>query len=412
MDIIKQVFKDILLSLIFFGVTLIAYGQDKELKGKVISAGTKGALPYVNINIPALGISTISNDEGMFALKLQGDNSLKDSVIFSCVGYKSQSINVNDALSQNNFTITLAESVVELREVVIKPLTIKQLLDSISRRNYTAFNSPMKLNGYYREFVFTNAKCNEYSDALFEYYYDSHLKSKGQLKINASRCEKAVRKNEKNQNFEAFIDSKTNPDKMFDFAMLADMVNYFFPEKQLNEYKYSIEGNNLNKDLLITIYPKPGSDKVYKLQLLTSDDLMLRWYKLEIPVELLKNVKEKSILGIHGRITAYIIEARYGTSNNGIYPEYFKIIKDVKIFGKFLGTTLDQLTAQKSEFIVTQINTNGIIPFPKNEIYKKGNICDNGAAINTALLKKYNFILPTKKDSLAISSITKDISAN
>ena len=308
--------------------------------------------------------------------------------------------------------ITLSESVVELKEVVIKPVTIRQLLDSIVRRNYTAFNSPMKLNGYYREFVFTNAKCNEYSDALFEYYYDNSLKKGGQVKIDASRCEKAVRKNEKNQNFEAFVDSKANPDKLFDFAMLAGMLNQFFSDKQLDDYKYSIEGNNLNRDLLITISPKPVSDKAYKLQFITSDDLMLRSYKLEIPDGLLKNAKERSIMGIHGKITAFLIEARYGVSNNGIYPEYFKIIKDVKIYGKFLGTVLDQITAQKSEFIVTQINTKNVTPFPKNEIYKKGNICDNGIAINTALLKDYNFIPQTKKDSLAISSITKDIAAN
>jgi hypothetical protein len=139
---------------------------------------------------------------------------------------------------------------------------------------------------------------------------------------------------------------------------------------------------------------------------------MLRSYRLEIPDGLLKNAKEKSMLGIHGKITAFVIEARYGVSNNGIYPEYFKVIKDVKFYGKFLGTVIDQVTAQKSEFIVTQINTKGISAFPKNEVYKKGNICDNGVAINTALLKDYNFIPPTKKDSLAISSIAKDIGAN
>ncbi len=107
-----------------------------------------------------------------------------------------------------------------------------------------------------------------------------------------------------------------------------------------------------------------------------------------------------------------IIEARYRTNNIGIYPEYFKILKDVKITGKFMGVVLTQLTAPKSEFVVTQIDTKNINPFPRNQIYKKGNICDNGIAINTALLKSYNFILPTKKDSLAISSISNGLSSN
>jgi hypothetical protein len=409
MNILKQINFSIC---ILLGFILSSYAQNQHLKGKVISADSKEVLSYVNINIPSKGISTISNEEGIFDLKIQDNIGAQDSIIFSCIGYKSQTISINDALNQSNLIIGLPGSVVELKEVVIKPVSIRQLLDSIAHRNYTAFNSPMKLNGYYREFVFTNAKCNEYSDALFEYYYDNSLKKGGQLKINASRCEKAVRKNEKNQNFEAFVDSKARPDKLFDFAMLTGMINQFFSDKQLDDYKYSIEGNNLNKDLLITISPKPTSDKVYKLQFVTSDDLMLRSYRLEIPNGLLKNAKERSMLGIHGKITAHVIEARYGTNNNGIYPEYFKIIKDVKIYGKFLGTVIDQITAQKSEFIVTLINTKNISAFPKNEIYKKGNICDNGIAINTALLKSYNFIPATKKDSLAISSITKDIAAN
>jgi hypothetical protein len=411
MEILKQFMRSTFLLATIIVVASTAEGQDKELKGKVISA-TNLPLPYVSINIPGKGISTISNEEGIFVFKFQAGDGLTDSVTFSCVGYKSQTINIHDALKSNSLVVTLPESIVELKEVVIKPITIKELLDSIAQRNNKAFNTPMKLNGYYREFVFTNSKCNEYSDALFEYYYDSNLKNKGQLKIVASRCEKTVKKNEKNQNFEVFVDSKANPDKMFDFALLSGMIKQFFNDKQLENYKYSIEGNNSDKDLLVTIYPKSGTDKVYKLQFLLTDDFALRSYKLEIPGELLKSAKERSALGIHSKITAFTIEARYRAYDNGIYPQYFKIIKDVKLTGKFLGTVVDQLTAQRSEFVVTQINTKNISPIAKSEVYKKGNICDNGVAINTALLRNYNFILPTKKDSLAISSIEKDSSVN
>lgn len=411
MNLFKPALFCIFLLTIFTASSIDAYCQDIELKGKVISA-TNQAIPYVNINIPAKGISTISNEEGIFVLKFGGD-ILNDSVTFSCVGYTPQTLMLKDAaLKESSLVITLPESVVTLKEVVIKPVTIKELLDSIVNRNSMAFASPMKLNGYYREFVFTNSKCNEYSDALFDYYYDRNVKNTGLLKIVASRCEKAVKKNDSNQNFEAFIDSKANPDKMFNFAMLTAMIKEFFSDKQLTNYKYIIQGNESNKDIVVTIYPKPGTDKVYKLQFLLTDDFILKSYKLEIPGELLKNVAERSMLGIHGKITAFTIEARYRSSNGEIYPQYFKISKDVKIYGKFMGTVLNQLTAQKSEFVITQINTKNVSPIPKNEAYKKGNICDNGVAINTALLTNYNFILPTKKDSLAISSIAKDISAD
>ncbi|MGZ3872294.1 MAG: carboxypeptidase-like regulatory domain-containing protein [Mucilaginibacter sp.] len=406
MNILYHLTRLIFLFFMFLGSALSGYGQDKELSGKVISETTKAALPYVNIRLSG-GIGTVSNDDGMFVIKFPGNYTQSDSIIFSSVGYQPKAISIHDALEQNDFVISLSESIIALKEVVIKPLTVRQLLDSISRANAAAFNSPMKLDGYYREFVFTNTKCTEYADALFEYYYDRGVKSPGQLKIAASRCEKGAQKYDNSKNFEANLDSRVNPDKIFGYAMLSGLIKELFADKQLDGYEYNIEENKENSDLHITIFPKPGSDKVYQLSFLLSPGFALRSYKLEIPVKQLNNVKERSLLGIHGRTINFMVEANYGIDNGGIYPEYFRLTKDVKIYGKFLGVVLNQVTQQKSEFIVTGTETKNIAPFTKNETYKKGNICGNGIAINTALLKNYNFILPTKKDSLTIDSISK-----
>jgi hypothetical protein len=411
MEKLKHTTICILFLLLIFGGISIVNAQDKELKGKVVSASNTQPLPYVNITIPKKGVSTVSNEDGVFIFKFPGDHSPQDSIIFSSVGYKQQAISINDALKQKDIVVTLTESVQELKEVVIKPLTIKELLDSIGHHNYMAFNSPMKLNGYYREFVFTNAKCTEYSDALFEYYYDHGLKNDGQLKIAASRCEKAVQKKEENHSFTALAESRIEPDKILGYSMLLDMIKGHFADKLLDDYTYNIEEDN-NKDLLITILPKTKSDKYYKLQFTLTPDYTIKSYKLEIPANLLANVKERSMMGIHAKITAFEVECRYQNSDNYLYPDYFKATKTVKIFGKFMGVVLDQVTAQKSEFVVTQFAAKNINPFAKSETYKKGNMCDNGVAMNADMLKNYNFILPTKKDSLVISSIAKDIAAD
>ncbi|MDB5286921.1 MAG: hypothetical protein JWR05_1870 [Mucilaginibacter sp.] len=398
-------------SMLFVLTSVCTYAQDAEFGGKVVSATNKTASPYVNISIVAKGINTVTNEDGLFNFKFQTADP-HDSILFSSIGYLPKKISVEEALREKSMVITLTESVEQLKEVVIRALSLKQMLDSIAQHSRVVFISPMKLNGYYREFVFTNNKCNEHSDALFGYYYDSNIKSDPQLSLTASRCEKAVKKNNSQKDFEAYIDSRTNPNKMFSYAMFAGMIEQYFPDKELDNYNYNLEEDPANHNLRVTLYPKMGVDKPYKLEIWLNNDFMMSSYKLTVPAELLKNVKEKNVLGIHGRVTNFIIEVKYNAIDNKIYPEFFSIKKSVSITGKFLGIVINQITEQRSEFIVTQIITNDIKPFQKNEIYKKGNICDNGVAINTAYLKSYNFILPTKKDSLAISGISKDIATN
>jgi len=394
---------------LFFTTFEIAAAQDITLNGKVVAANDNTGLPYVNINIPAIGVSTVSNDEGEFALKFATNYTAHDSIVFSFIGYKTKSINIRDALKTKELTVILTPSIEQLKEVAIKPLSVKQLLDSIVQHNQSAFISPMKLNGYYREFVFTNAKCTEYADALIKYYHNRAPKVGGQLKIIASRCEKATAKKIDSNNYESFyVDSKVNADLMFRYATLSELIAHYFPDNRLTNYTYTIQVNNTNNDLLVVIYPKQYDAVffIYKIQFRLSDDFTLKYYRLEVPDGELKSIKEASLLGIHGKFTGLTVEARYDADKFGVYPEYFKYTSSSYIYGKCLGVSINQTIDRKSEFVITGIDTVDRLPFPRNEIYKKGNICNNGAAINTEMLKSYNFIKPTQKDSLAISAIT------
>jgi hypothetical protein len=65
----------------------LSFGQI-ELKGVVIDAKTKEALPYVNY---AVGISQggTTDDSGRFFITV---NSKTDSVVFSYIGYKDEAL--------------------------------------------------------------------------------------------------------------------------------------------------------------------------------------------------------------------------------------------------------------------------------------------------------------------------------
>lgn len=401
----------ITLILLFLLLFNIVNAQDNVLTGKIIAQIDGSPLAYASIRIPGMNISTVSNDDGDFELKITGNYTKDDSIVFSSIGYKSQSFSVNDALKSKTLVVKLSEAVQQLSEVAIKPLTVKQLLDSIVDHNRAAFISPMMLNGYYREFVFTNNKCNEYSDAIVKYYHNRAPKVGGQLKIVASRCEMVYKgKDTVSADNEIYLNSRANPDKLFRYAFLDELIKGRFVDKNLHDYTYSMEAGNDGGNLKVVVYPKPGTDELYTIAFLLSNDFTISSYKFEIREAELKNVKEKSFFNMHGRLVKLLVEARFESNKHGTYPDYFKFNSAHHIYtnGKFLGQVIDQISEQKSEFVITGLDTLNALPFSRSDIYKKGNICNNGMAMNTSLLKNYNFIKPTKKDSLAISSIQQE----
>jgi hypothetical protein len=393
-----------------FLLRLSIFAQDRKSITGIILSETNGPILGVNITWQNKGISSISNSDGKFVILIPPTYSSNDSLTFSCIGYKVEKIKISDAVENKALKVMLIQNVVNLKEVVIKTFSVKQLLDSIKRRNKEAFISPMILNGYYREFVYSNAKCTEYADAICEYFYDRNLNQDGQLKIGASRCLKAKKDNEDKNNMEVYKDSKVDPNIAFKYSLFSAMVDKFLSEKTLNGYKYNIQeaSEKDNTDLKISVFPKNISgENLYSLTMILNSDFKLKSYKLEIPDTILAVIKEKSMLGIHSKVTKFIINVNYSSIGNQIFPNYYSINRNSKIWGKFLGTTINQTIDNKSEFIGGELIKTGIIkPFDKQDVYKKGNICNNGASINEALLKKYTIILPSQDDSISIQSLS------
>jgi hypothetical protein len=119
-------------------------------------------------------------------------------------------------------------------------------------------------------------------------------------------------------------------------------------------------------------------------------------------------VKEKSILGIHVKLLGYSFKVNYNSYHNKIYPAYYNTNKNFHLYGSFLGTSFNEIIDNKTEFVTSKIDTGrDLKKFNSSELYKKGNICGNGQAINDALLKNYTIIVPSAKDSVAIKSLTE-----
>lgn len=408
--------KPYLQSLLFFICLFLFSGAVQAqttltINGSVITDETTEPLEGVTISVENKNAGSVTNSEGKFVLVLHDTFTQTDSLMFSYVGFISKKISIIDASANKNLVIKLKASVIDLKEVSVKPLSLKLLLDSIVYHNKQAFASPLNLKGYYRETVYTNAKCSEYSDALCEYYYDKPDFPDGEFKINASRCLKEKETNNNKQNFEAYVESFVDPNLAFKYALLETMIRLRFPDKVLDGYDYDMQQSDGQDsgDLKIIISPRPDNHEgFYRLTFFLKSDFTLKSYRLEITKQLAPRIKEKSFLGIHVKRTGLYMVVNYASREGRIYPDYYDVDFSYTVTGKFMGTVLNQAVENKSEFVVSEVNSANTTPFEKHLVYKKGNICNNGAAINDALLKNHTIIKLTQKDSTAVGSLVRE----
>jgi hypothetical protein len=98
-----------LLLLIFFSAQL-CIGQTQVIEGVLYKSNSSEALPYIAIGIKGTSKGTVTDLNGKFSIH----TSLTDSLVFSCVGFHSRTIAVNDFGSP----FYLTEKVTQLNEVV------------------------------------------------------------------------------------------------------------------------------------------------------------------------------------------------------------------------------------------------------------------------------------------------------
>jgi CarboxypepD_reg-like domain len=123
-----------------------------EYKGKVISRKTKKPLSLATLLINNTNISTITNKNGKYKLKVP-ENLITNNITISYLGYVSQTISLNN-LKQNDAIIKLEAHTVVLSEVKIYSNDASSLVAEVLRKkgeNYANYLSNMV--AFYRETI-------------------------------------------------------------------------------------------------------------------------------------------------------------------------------------------------------------------------------------------------------------------
>ena len=124
----------------------------KQFKGSILDSKTRNELIFASITVSGTNISTISNTEGKFSIKIPTEKQNLNLVI-SFLGYKNKVVPIKELKSEKN-VLYLEPSNTILEEVVVKVADAKNIfLGVLNNRLQNYGNDPIQMTGFYRETI-------------------------------------------------------------------------------------------------------------------------------------------------------------------------------------------------------------------------------------------------------------------
>ncbi len=192
----KSLFTSFLFILIVVGFQNSAYATNtilndtigfNEYRGSVIDSKTKKPLEFATLLVNGTNISTITNSQGNFLLKVP-DNYADRRVTVSFLGYTSKVISLSD-FDKNNTVIRLETYIEELSEVKINVKDATSLVqEMLKRKGDNYYNDNLKMTSFYRETIKKRRTYVSLSEAVVEIYKQPYTTDRNDiLKIYKAR---------------------------------------------------------------------------------------------------------------------------------------------------------------------------------------------------------------------------------
>lgn len=139
--------------------------QVTEYKGKVVNP-SGDALNSAYLSVEGTNISTVTNNDGEFSLKIPADLE-SARVVVSHLGYQSRSLSL-DFFKSANVVIELQETMEELSEVSILSYTDPEAVvrNMLNNRGHNYFDDRATMTAFYRETIKRGRKNVSLSEAV------------------------------------------------------------------------------------------------------------------------------------------------------------------------------------------------------------------------------------------------------
>lgn len=206
-------------------------------RGKITDRDEKDILPYSNVFILRKNLGTVSNKDGEFVLKIP-ESMKTDTIIVSCLGYRQQLFPIA-GLADKNYSIALAPSSVQLKEIKVTVVNPEDIIDKILTKIPLNYSRDIEvMTSFYREVLKQDDQFIDVAEALMEIRKSAYDNAYTQDKVRVIRG----RKSENVRPFKS-VDFKIQggPFYITKLDVVKTLDSFLDPEFR-SFYKYSMEG--------------------------------------------------------------------------------------------------------------------------------------------------------------------------
>ena len=383
-----------------------------KFKGKVIDSKSKKKLIFASLNINGTNISTVTNSNGEFSLKVP-KRIINKTVTVSFLGYTSKVLSLSDF--KEKLIIKLETHIEELTEVEITVKDAKTLIyEVLKRKKENYFDELTTMTAFYRETIKKRRSYVSLSEAVVEINKQPYTNNrKDILRIHKSRKSTDYRKLDtiafklKGGPFNSvYIDLIKNP-------------KFFFSEEMFDIYDFTFGKSTKidNRPIYVIKFKQKSHIKdphFYGKLYIDAQSLALTNANFKLNIENKEKaskyfiVKKPRTANVHPIKVSYQID--YRSKDDKWYNSYsriqlgFKIDWDKKLFNTIYYTTIEMAITNWEK------NSSNNLIKPKDRLRPSVIISDKASGFSDPeFWGKYNVIEPEKPIESAIKKIQKQL---
>ena len=277
----------------------------KQFKGSILDSKTRNELIYASITVSGTTISTISNSEGKFSIKIPTENQ-NASLIISFLGYKNKVVSLQELKPEKN-VLFLEPSHTMLEEVVVNVTDAKSIFSGVLNNRLQNYgDDPIQMTGFYRETIRKRRTYVSLSESI--------VSIQKQPFIGGSQDQINLFKGRKNTDYTKLdtVNFKLQGGPFS--ALYIDLIkypSYIFSEDAFELYDFSLEDNtqiNDNKVLVLAFKQKPTYENP------------LYYGKLFIDAKSLAVISATFSLNVENKVKAGLMFTRKKPFGVDVYP--------------------------------------------------------------------------------------------
>ena len=405
------------LCLVLFSGVMNIFAQNGEkfftISGVVKDKQNRKQLEYVNISVPGTNLSSITNEDGVFVLKIKDSIPAKE-IEFSRIGYLSAFVSI-DGKDLSDQTIYLTPSEKQLKEVLVESWEhpadlVREALKRVAS-NYS--NKPNFMTGFYRETVQKGKKFINISEAVINIYKSSYAENvnfdrvqifKGRSLVTTKVSDTLAVKLQGGPNMAVYADIVKNPEMLFD-------------EESLSYFSFKMEDPEFldNRQQYVLSF-KPVISMPYPLYYgtLYIDKKTLAFTRAEFYLDLKDRNKATEVIlrkkpaGLRFKPDEVLCIVSYKQRDGKSYLNYIR--NELKFKCDWQRRLFATNYTVLSEMIVTESKEGSVSNIPRKESFSKHeSLSDKVMSFyDDNFWGAYNIIEPTESLESAVNRLKKE----